>query len=135
MGIHATAFGPTLMNDSSGNQLSALTKTDSFDTAWYSTGGCSRIGIVVITTNSGGTSPTLDIDFEFSPDGGTTTVPIMGDAANSETQMAMAQITGDDQQMIWHECGYPAASRWRLEVTIGGTSETFDCTIYMFGIV
>lgn len=136
MGIHATAFGPKVMNDSSGNALSVLTKTASFDTAWYSTGGCSRIGIVVIAASVTGTSPTLDIDFEFSPDGGTTTVPVFPDGANSETQADMAQITAADQQMIFHEVAYPASSnaRWRLECTIGGTNPSFDLTIYMFGI-
>jgi hypothetical protein len=60
------------MADSGGTSLTAATKTDSFDTAWYSLSGVEYFGIVVDIGAVSGTSPTLDIDVEFSLDGGTT---------------------------------------------------------------
>lgn len=130
MGLSSTSFGPTIMNDSSGNPLNALNKTATFDTDWYSTGGCSRIGIIVSATVTSGTA---DIDFELSPDGGTTVLEVFPDGANSQTQADMAQITATGVTAIWHEVAFPQAMRWRLEVTLATTPD-IDFTIWMYGI-
>ncbi|MHC4145714.1 MAG: hypothetical protein ACYSUD_13155 [Planctomycetota bacterium] len=132
------------MADSGGTSLTAATKTDSFDTAWYSLSGVEYFGIVVDIGAVSGTSPTLDIDVEFSLDGGTTVFTEYPVSANAEAisgvstnAAGLTQITTSDAQvaMYWQNM-FPNDNncKVRLECTVGGTGESIAIdNIYLVG--
>ena len=124
------------MSDSAGTNLSGVTKSATFDTAWYSLNGLEYFGFVLDLGAVSGTSPTLDIDLEFTMDGGTTVFTDFPPAVNDETEnitttnsgISFTQMVTSDQQttMYWVN-PFPNDNniKIRLECTIAGSSPTF----------
>jgi hypothetical protein len=118
--------------------INAVAKTATFDTDWVDVGNTEWFGLYIETESSSGTSPTLDIDVEGTIDGGTTVLQDYPAAENSQTGAAMTQITGDTVAFkAWRNFFPVGASgglngRVRFEVTIGGTSPSFTCTMVLF---
>lgn len=116
------------LNDSAGAALAGATKTDSFDTQWVALKGKQRYGFYVQLGTVAGTTPTWNADLEASYDGGTTVDTDHPVAVNSDTGGVMAQLTSSDEvDFKWFDNPWPDNDNLmvRLEVTIGGTSESF----------
>lgn len=112
----------------------ATFNTDSF-TNDYGSGGV----FTVIASAASGTTPTLSLKPQFSPDGGTTWVDI--DATNGISP----NLTAAGSQSVWIFPGATGAAAsvanrflprlLRVVVTIGGTTPSFTITgIYFNGI-
>jgi hypothetical protein len=132
------------MADSSNATLTGATKTDSFDTAWYALDGLEYFGFVVDIGAVSGTSPTLDIDVEFTMDSGTTVFTEFPNAANAEAIAGIStnaagftQITTSDAQAAaYWQNPFPNDNniQVRLECTVGGTGESIAIdNIYLVG--
>jgi hypothetical protein len=132
------------MADSGGTSLTGATKTDSFDTAWYSLNGLEYFGFVFDIGAVSGTSPTLNTDVEFTMDGGTTVFTEFPVATNLEagagvtTNIAtLSEITTSDAQLTKYWLNpFPNDNdiKVRLECTVGGTGESFAIdNIYLVG--
>lgn len=120
----AVSVGPFIMNDSAGASLNAVSKSATFNTAWYSPGGSDVLCAYV--TIASASSANFALTVEVSPDGGTTNYSLPA-TLNSETSAAMAAFTANGN---FHECweiSYPVGSgpRYRFVVTRTGGSATF----------
>lgn len=123
------------LEDSGGTQLSAVAKTATFNSETIHTGSYDYVGILLITTSAGGSSPTLDVTVQISEDDGTTWRDTYPRADNTEVQAALGQITGNTATSeFWPNWFYGAATRIgedtftpriRFVFTIGGTTPTF----------
>jgi hypothetical protein len=103
----------------SGNKLSGteLNSASVFDTSWAAPKGAARIGAFINIASEDSSAGTLDVDIEFSPNGGTTAVgfPI---SANSETEASLAQFAATGSKYKWWEaCVDGQYSRVRAELT------------------
>ena len=124
----------TAMLKSTGASLAAA-QTATFDTAWYSLNGLEYFGFVVDVGVVTGTNPTLNINVEFTVDGGTTVFSEFPVSTNVEAgtgvttnNAIMAEITTSDAQTaIYWPNPFPNDNdcKVRLECTIGGTSPSF----------
>ncbi|MHC4145686.1 MAG: hypothetical protein ACYSUD_13010 [Planctomycetota bacterium] len=122
------------MLKSTGVSLAAA-QTATFDTQWYSLNGVEYFGFVVDVGVVTGTNPTLDIDVEFTMDGGTTVFTEFPNTINAEAisgvgtnAAGLTQITTSDaQHMVYYLNPFPNDNNCqvRLECTIGGTSPSF----------
>lgn len=132
------------MEDSDGATLTGATKTDSFDTAWYSLSGLEYFGVILDLGAVSGTSPTLDIDVEFTMDGGTTTFTEFPTGANTEAiagvgtgAAGLTQITTSNAQVMMYWVNpFPNDNdlQVRFECTVGGTGESFGIdNFYLIG--
>ena len=125
----------TQIATSAGVVLEDTTQSATFDTAWYSLNGAEYFGFVLNLGAISGTSPTIDIDVEFTMDGGTTVWTDFPPAANDETENAtgtnsgfsFTQITTSDYQVMAYWVNpFPNDNncKVRLEVTLGGSTPT-----------
>jgi hypothetical protein len=138
---HSSGDNSEILNDSNGVALNGLAKTATFDTAWYNLGACDFFGILVKATVTG-TSPTLDIDVEMTPDSSASSVVVHNypAAVNSQTQAAIAQITATSTPSpeFWPNFiplrGSGATPAVRFECTIGGTNPSFTLTMNLIRI-
>ena len=71
-------------------------------------------------TANGGTSPTLDVKFQDSPDGGTTWFDIAGASFTQVTTGSSTQVVSATRKF---------ATKVRCVATIGGTSPTFTFSV------
>ncbi len=132
---HGATYTNRALKDSSDVSLSVVAKTATFNTEDVRVGDWDYIGIGVKTESSSGTSPTLDVKMQVSWNGGTSYWDAYPDDANSETQAALAQITGNAEKIrVWpcwirsirdEESKTPVV---RFVFTIGGTSPSFTIT-------
>lgn len=96
----------------------AAAQTASFNTGAIETSS-PEILVSALTTASGGTSPTLDLEVEWSPDG--------TNWASADTPQTFTQITGDTVASKRFEA---QARYYRIAATIGGTTPTFTLTLF-----
>lgn len=75
--------------------------------------------IAVVTTTASGTSPTLDILYEISPDNGATWIPYVS--------VATVTAAGTKQTQIPNCIG----SMYRILASIGGTTPSFTYAVYL----
>ena len=143
-GVYGNTFN--YLADSAGTTLNGVAKTASFDSEWIDIGAADIFGFIVVATVTG-TSPTLDIDVEATPDGGTTVYDYpaflnveAGDSAESGIASAgiadFAQITATGNTAKFFPAFLPDGAsgglnpQVRLECTIGGTNPSFTLTIF-----
>jgi hypothetical protein len=122
------------LEDSSGNSLEGVTKSASFDTGWYSLNGAEYFGFILNLGAISGTSPTINIDVEFTMDGGTTVWTEFPNAPNAESITGVTTNAGvfteistsDQQASVYYVNPFPNNNncKVRLEVTFGGSSPT-----------
>lgn len=129
------------LEDADGVVLNGVAKSATFDTAWYNMGACDWFGLAWVHTVTG-TSPTWDLDVEWTADSSASTVVAHDypDAANSQTGAASAQITatGNAVPEYWRNINPLRSTALtpaiRAEVTIGGTSPSFTTTGYLIRV-
>jgi len=104
----------------------SLSATDNSET--LNLNGFRRIAVWIDSGEATGTSPTLDVTLEFSPDAGTTWVAYPA-TPNSQTGAAMTQVTtsNDDAAHVeFYEYLINGPNvRYRFVMTLGGTSPVF----------
>ena len=92
-------------------------------TDWVNASG-DWLGILVEATISGGSSPTLDCQLQFTRDGGTTVHDFPADN-NSGTQAALTQMTstatGKECRFWLNPFPGGASYQWRVNFNQGGT--------------
>lgn len=101
-------------DDLNGQEVDSAT---TFDTDEVNPGGATRIGLFVNIASEDSSAATLDIDIEYSPDKGTTWVPLP-QAEDTETEAELAQFTATGTKFRWFEvCAESQFSRIRGEFT------------------
>ena len=133
------------LKDSGGTQLNAVAKTATFSSETLDLGWYDYMGLIIETTSSGGTSPTLNIKVQISEDGGTNwfdVYPTDSDkestSADTTNQAVISEFTGDAAKMkvwpVWAHGGdggsvlgsdTPLKPRVKFVFTVTGTSPTF----------
>lgn len=117
------------------------TRTATFQSQAYNLSDSEWFGLYLKLENISGTSPTLDVNVQFSPDGGTTWSSIYPDGENSETNAALAQVTGSSDVEVmryWRNIvplqatGSGLNPQIRFNFTFGGTSPSYDITAHLF---
>ena len=130
-----------LITDAAGGVLDGLTRSATFNSIYYKLQGAEWFGIFVETTNKGGTTPTLTVTVEWTPDSSITT-PIRTEypgAANVDgiaTQAGLPVISdANETNMEYWGNVVPLSNSAavRFIFTIGGSAgQTFDIRAYLF---
>ena len=132
MPLHGKSSGPKFLQVS-GADINSTVHTADFDTDWKGCAGAQRVCIWVNVVAASGTSPTLDIDLEATPDNGTT-VCEFPQAANSQTVADLAQLTTTGNTACkWFELppsGPDSQMKFRLECDLGGTTPSFTLKVW-----
>lgn len=123
------------LKHSDGTSLNAAAGyTADFETEWYEAHG-DFLAVSVVNLNASGSSATLDVTVEASPDGGTTVFSFPGDKNTAySSPAAFAQFTSMDDTTVkaleyWVD-PFTAESdwSWRVKFNYGGTIGTNTVT-------
>lgn len=115
------------------------TSATTLDTTWVPPKGAQRVGAFINLAAEDSASSTVDVDFEQSPDKGTTFTE-MPDGINSETGAVLAQFTAVGSKYKWFEhCGDAQFTVIRAEITVAGSTAsdtiTFGPSYWIFANV
>jgi hypothetical protein len=116
------------LKHSDGTELNGYSMTASFESEDLDIGEFDEFGLTVLAADESGTSPTIDVSIEWSPDNGTTNMANYPAALNSQTQAAMTQITTDGNACkFWPVFSVvkkngALATKIVVQFTLGGTS-------------
>jgi hypothetical protein len=103
------------------NPFASAARTASANSSAYPVGEADVLVLYVSNTATSGSSPTLDVKMQDSPDGGTTWFDIAGAAITQVTSGTSSQIVTATRKF---------SKTVRVVVTIGGSSPSFTCAVW-----
>ncbi len=125
-----------VLKDSSGNALSGVAKTSSFNSDKVRVPpGFDRVGLILDIGTVTGTSPVMAPKVQLSINGGVTWLDTFPGADNAETQASLANVTGTKETSEFWPLRIPSIASSssivpyvRFVFTITGTSPSFTFT-------
>lgn len=119
----ATAATPAMQEPVKNIQapFASAARTASANSTTFDVGEADVLILYLSNTATSGTSPTLDVKMQDSPDGGTTWFDIAGTSATQVTSGTSSQILTATRKF---------ARKVRCVITIGGTSPSFTCATW-----
>jgi hypothetical protein len=100
--------------------FASAARTASANSSAQDVGNADTLVLYLSVTAGTGTSPTLDVKMQDSPDGGTTWFDIAGTAVTQVTGSSSSQVTSATRKF---------AKKLRCLVTIGGTTPSFTFAV------
>lgn len=101
--------------------FASAARTASANSLTLDVGEADVLVLYVSNTATSGTSPTLDVKLQDSPDGGTTWFDVAGAAITQVTSGTSSQIVTATRKF---------SRKIRCVITIGGTSPSFTCAAW-----
>ncbi|MEW6210780.1 MAG: hypothetical protein AB1631_20615 [Acidobacteriota bacterium] len=101
--------------------FTSAARTASANSSAFDVIGHETLVCYLSVTANGGTSPTLDVKFQDSPDGGTTWFDVAGTSFTQVTGSTSSQVVSATRKF---------ANKIRCVATIGGTSPTFTFSVH-----